>query len=144
MTFTDRPPGDSPAAEPVPGEWSPALDTVITTAVVTAAVVPFVQTLVKKAAEDSYDAVRSLLKRAFRDARGKKGAAADPAKQLLIVKGDDPGVQAVLYAKPDMPDSAIAALAELDLDAITRTGRTPDKLQIFWNESSNQWQIDSK
>lgn len=142
MTFVGQLPGDPSATDPGSGEHAQALDTVITTAVVTAAVVPFVQALAKKAAEDSYEAVRSLLKRTFRDARGKKAAAADPPKQLLIVREDDPGTQAILYVKPNMSDAAIEALAELYLDVIANKGRKPDKIQIFWNETSNRWQID--
>lgn len=114
-----------------------ALGTVLTTAVVTAAVVPFVQALAKKAAEDSYDAVRSLLRKAFRAARKN---SAIPARPLLVVKNDDPGLNAVLYAKPDMTDEAIRALADLDLGTITGSA----KVQIFWNERTGSWQIDRK
>ncbi|GGU73363.1 hypothetical protein [Lentzea flava] len=119
-----------------------ALGTMITTAVMTAAIVPFVQELAKRAAQDSYDATRTLLRRLFREARTKSG---DGPGQLLIVKDDDPGAKAVLYAKPDMSDEAIRALAELDLDGLTAKNRKkPDKVRIFWDEAAGRWRVDRK
>lgn len=126
------------------GEPPRALGTVITTAVVTAAVLPFMQGLAKKAAEDSYDAVRSLLRRVFRTARAKNGGAVEAPKPLLIIKNDDPGLKAILYVKPDMTDAAIYALAELDLDGIAGTRGKSEKLQIFWDETAGRWQIERK
>jgi hypothetical protein len=147
MTAADHRPERVDAVEDADAVGSPqALGTVITTAVMTAAVVPFVQAIAKKAAEDSYDAVRSLLRRMFRDARTKNGGAANGATSLLIIENDDPAVQTMLYARPDMSDAAIRALSELDLDDATGKSRRgkPKKVRIFWNETSGQWQIDRK
>lgn len=138
------PEGTDPTTDPSFRELPQALDTVITTAVVTAAVVPFVQAVARKAAEGSYDAVRSLVRRMFLDARARNGGTGNPPKPLLIVKNDDPSLKAILYVKPDMTDAAIRALAELDLDGISDKGGRPARLQIFWNEAGTRWQIDRK
>ncbi|MGW1341925.1 hypothetical protein ACWCOV_12830 [Kribbella sp. NPDC002412] len=117
-----------------------ALETVIITAVVTAAVVPFVQTLVQRAAEDSYDAVRNLLRKRFREARVASKEPAGPVRPLLVVKNDDPGLDVNLYAQPDMDNAAIRALAELDLGAAAH-GRSK-KLRVYWDGQAGRWQID--
>jgi len=130
----DQAPHDLSVEEP-----AEALETVIITAVVTAAVVPFVQTLAQKAAEDSYDAVRSLLRRRFREARVASKEPAGPVRPLLVVKNDDPGLDVNLYAQPDMDDAAIRALAELDLSDAVRGRR---KLRVYWDEQAGRWQID--
>lgn len=113
-----------------------AFDTVLVTAIVTAAVVPFVQTLVTKAAEDSYAAVRSALRRRFREARG-----ADPhdGEPLLIVRNGN----MTLYVRPELTDAAIEALSTVDLAAIAEAARAR-KVQIFFNEVTGRWQIDQR
>lgn len=129
--------------EKVPAEaQSRAFGEVITTAVMTAAVVPFAQSLAKKAAEDSYEAVRSLLRRMFREARAGKDD--DIPNTLLIIQNDDPQLNARLYARPDMSDVAIRGLADLSFDqAITGADRGKVvKLQVFWNEAAGCWQVN--
>jgi hypothetical protein len=125
------------ANENVPPSGPPqAFDTVLVTAIVTAAVVPFVQALATKAAEDSYAAVRSALRRRFREARGADQPEGEP---LLIIRNGN----LTLYARPEMTDAAIGALASLDLAAITEAART-GQVQIFFNETTGRWQIDQR
>jgi hypothetical protein len=132
--------GDS-ELDDVPELWEEeALETVIITAVVTAAVVPFVQTLVQKAAEDTYDAVRELLRRRYREARVTGKEQAGPARTLLVVRNDDPGLDLNLYAEPEMDDVAIRALLELDLSEATRGRRK--KVRVYWDEHARRWQVD--
>jgi hypothetical protein len=109
-----------------------ALDTVITTAVVTAAVVPFVQGLISRAAEDSYQAVRNVLRRRFAAARGREP---DPgSRPVLVIKDGD----VALFIRPELDDDAIVKLA--DIPGSLPAGR----LQIYWNEAERRWQIDER
>lgn len=127
---------DAPNENVPPSGPPQAFDTVLVTAIVTAAVVPFVQALAAKAAEDSYAAVRSALRRRFREARGADEPEAEP---LLIIRNGN----LTLYARPEMTDAAIEALAGLDLAAITEAART-GQVQIFFNETTGRWQIDQR
>ncbi len=114
-----------------------ALDAVITTAVITAAVVPFVQGLVARAAEDSYQAVRALLRRRFAAARG--GREPDPtSRAVIVVKSGD----VTLYLRPEMDDEAIRGLA--DLPGMLPPGEERGRIQVFWNEAAGRWQIDGR
>jgi hypothetical protein len=138
MDFVERHLSINEGFDPAPHPEDPhALDAVIATAVITAAVVPFVQGLVAKAAEDSYQAVRALLRRRFAAARG--GREPDGAtRAVIIVKSGD----MVLYLRPEMDDDAIRGLAELPRMLPSGEGR--GRIQIFWNEAAGRWQIDEQ
>ena len=66
-----------------------ALGTAILTGVVTAPVLPFVQEMMKKAANDSYSALCAWLKHRFHDdARGEPEAPTDSSVTNLLVAKD--------------------------------------------------------
>ncbi|MEU6780078.1 hypothetical protein ABZ912_12800 [Nonomuraea angiospora] len=143
MTTAERDTGD-PARSAPPQEddglgGSRALGDVIVTAIITAAVVPFVQTLMTKAAEDSYAAARSWLRRQF-----KKGDPEDRGETLLIVKDPDPGVNVTLYLKPDASDEALRALEHVDMDAVAAEAKQDavTKVQVYWDESAGRWRTE--
>jgi hypothetical protein len=109
---------------------------VVATAVVTTAVLPFVQGLVAKAAEDTYVAVREGLRRLFRRSGGRP--AQYFGNELLIVQDPDPSLNLALHLWTDTPPEAIRALAELDL-----TEREPDGSgvrRVFWNQQTKRWE----
>jgi hypothetical protein len=134
---------ESSAPAPGPASAGPggphAVETMITTAVVTAAVVPFLQGLVTKAAEDSYQAVRAALRRRFAQARGAEAEPEATGQPLLIVNGGT----VVLYVRPEMNDEAIRGLAGL-VEVVDAGDPAASKVQIFWNETDGRWQIDRR
>ncbi len=120
-----------------------ALGEVIVTAVVTAAVLPFVQTLAEKAAEDSYTAVRDWIRRQF---RGRGLQPDEPSNALLVVKDPDPDLDLSIYLGPNVSNEAIQALGSLDIDAITHKSKRGKvaKTQIYWDGAAACWRVVHK
>jgi TPR repeat protein len=121
----------------VPSEWG----AIVATAVLTTALVPFVQTLVGKAAEETYTAIRARLRRMFREQRGDASRDGHGG-ELLIVQDSDPGLDLALHLWTDTPHEAIRALADLDLDAGSSGTHPPDRpRRVFWNQARKTWQV---
>jgi tetratricopeptide (TPR) repeat protein len=96
------------------------VETVVVTAVVTAAVLPFLQSLAGKAAED----VHGLLRQMFR--RGRKSRTQprhEGDNQLLII--EDPGTDVDLYVWLNRSPEAMTALASLNLQHFSDTASGP-------------------
>ncbi|MGW6405034.1 hypothetical protein [Streptomyces sp. NPDC055134] len=112
---------------------------IVSTAVVTTALVPFAQTIVTKAVEDTYAGVRVFLSGLFAKHR-PSGERSDPRtrNKLLIIKDPDPRLTLAMHLWSDTPDGAIRALKDLDLDALTG-GDKPRSL--FWNQARGDWQV---
>ena len=129
-TIEDRS-GDTPAYTPegAVGDW----DLILTTAIVTAVVVPFVQTLVTKAAEDTYVAVRAVVRRLISKHRSKESLES----QLIIFQDPDTGIALHLWA--DVSDEAIRALVALDLKNLTVGLTRDDRVHLVWNSVTASW-----
>jgi hypothetical protein len=115
--------------------------TIITTAVITSVLVPFVQTMITKAAEDSYQGLRRHLKACFsRVMMSHETPHRDD--QLLVVRppeGQHPG--AVLQIWTDLPDEAISALSQLLYNL--RTAQPPlrgAECRWYWNGTISRWE----
>jgi hypothetical protein len=123
--------------------------TIVLTAVTTAAVVPFVQAMAAKAAEDSYAGLRRWLVAAFRSVLPPMHKP-DRQDQLLIVSppeqppGQPPAGQpaAVLQVWTDLPDEAITALSQLlhDLRAAGPAGQETER-RWYWNGRNRRWEV---
>lgn len=116
----------------LPTDWG----TVVTTAVVTTAAVPFVKTLAQKAAEDSYAAVRKFIRHLIRTHGQRKreyGAAAHTGPVLLV---HDPNTDTILRLPPDLPDDAIRALTDANLTTPSGTARP---VRLIWDPTKGQW-----
>lgn len=114
------------AARVEAAEWA----TVITTVVVTTGVLPFVQGMITKAAEDTYDGVRGLLRKVAGKRRGREAELAPST--LLVIR--DPDSRLRLHMRTDATDEALAALAALDLDTLPAKGKS-----LRWDEETRQW-----
>jgi len=119
---------------------------VITTALITAAMVPFLQALATKAAEDSYNAVRVLLSRIARRHGAKARRQADQAGTgtgVLLIVGD-PKRNLTLRIRTDATDEALRALAKLDLSSTTPDSQTErsSPLRLEWNPDTHSWRIE--
>lgn len=122
------------------GGGANALGEVITTAVITAAVVPFVQTLLQKAAEDSYAAARAWLRRQFRSGADE---SEQQSRRLLVVRDPDPALDLALFFGPDVPDEAITALERLDVTGATQKPKRGKvaKTHIYWDAATGSWRV---
>ncbi|MGY6021657.1 tetratricopeptide repeat protein [Streptomyces spinosirectus] len=123
---------------------------VIVTAVVTTAVVPFVQSLVAKTADDAYGQARQFIQRLVRRNRatnnGSTGEdtpssppAVDTDAGLAVVQDPDAGISLFLWSNAS--DEALRALSALDMDELTL--RRPDQGQVHlvWHPQSGTWHI---
>ncbi|WP_143264105.1 tetratricopeptide repeat protein [Amycolatopsis kentuckyensis] len=115
----------------------PSWEVVAGAAVLSAAVVPFVKALATKAADDTYDAVRNLLRRIAR--RRLRSPAPD---QLLVV--EDPAVPLTLHIRTQATDEALRALADLDLAAANARRRGKKRVErqvIAYDPQTKSWRI---
>ena len=127
------------------GAAPPGLEVVIVTAVVTAAVVPFVKELATKAADDAYAGVCAWLDRLFAEKRSEPDSSYLVKNHLLIVEDPDPRLNLALHLWTDTPDEAIHALVDLDIDTVVRrSGSEHEKVRglwVYWNQNTRSWQI---
>lgn len=131
----------------------PDLAAVAATALVTTAVVPFIQALISKAAEDAYGQARGLIRRMLR--RNEEPASAaeaiepagvpvgEPAGEegpsLLIADDAEAGI--TLFVWSNASDEALRALSSLDMDELT--ARRPDqgKARLVWHPETGRWHL---
>ena len=128
-----------PATMAAPGQ---AAVTIVLTAVVTAAVVPFVQAMVTKAGEDSYNGLRRWLLEVFGGVLPPRHKP-DGRDQLLIISpSPDRQPAALLQVWTDLPDEAITALSQLLYDMrLTQSTASDTGKRWYWNTSSHRWEL---
>jgi len=102
-------------------------------AVVTAAVVPFIQTIATKAAEETYDAARAVVRQLVRKDKHEADRSTSSSSPLLV---EDPSSRLSLYMATDVSDEAIRALARLDLDAATKAFPDKTRVRLVWNAAA--------
>lgn len=135
------PPSRRPQPTQPAGDVGTAALTALTV-MVTTAVLPFVQALVSKAAEEAYGQARDLIRRLIRRAAGPRDPQAPPAPEgttLAIV--DDPEAGISLHLRADVSDEALQALASFDLAELI--ARKPDqgRVRLVWHPSAHTWRI---
>lgn len=102
---------------------SPATITeILTTAVVTAALVPFVQAIATKAGEDVYRAARRLLPRLL--------PCREERPHVRTIEVVDPDTRTRLRLDVDLPREAVERLAEVDASTVQASDRL-----IYWDRS---------
>ncbi|MFG2754068.1 tetratricopeptide repeat protein [Streptomyces xanthophaeus] len=133
-------------APSLPGSHSAQMAEVALTAVVTTAVLPFVQVLVSKAGEDAYAQARALIRRlplGRRDAMDSESGAVSHSRQqeARFVIVDDPDTGITLYLSSEASDEALRALAAFDLSELT--GRRPDEghVRLIWHQATGTWRV---
>lgn len=127
---------------------------VIVTAVVTTALVPFVQALVSKTADDAYGHARQFIQRLVRRNRttssdgndsdadvtpSSSPPAVDASASLAIVQDPDAGISLVLWSNAS--DEALRALSSLDLDELTLRRPDQGRVHLVWHPASRTWHI---
>lgn len=101
---------------------------IITTAVVTAALVPFVQAIAAKAGEDVYRAVRRLLPRLL--------PSREERPHVQTIEVVDPDTRTRLRLDVDLPADAVERLAEVDEHAVQASDRL-----IYWDRERRRWTV---
>jgi hypothetical protein len=119
-------------------DWAP----IVTTAIITTAVVPFVQTIVTKAAEDSYAAAKALLRRLLRQQAGStqqsQGTRGGPH---VVVMVKDPHLDITVELQPTLSDEALRALARLDIEQLaSRAKRGP--IRVSFDPATGAWEVE--
>ncbi|MGQ5638972.1 MULTISPECIES: tetratricopeptide repeat protein [unclassified Streptomyces] len=114
-----------------------ATGTVVETAVVATAVIPFVQALVSKAAEDAYGQARALVQRML----GRSSTQSEATNGATLLIADDPDAHITLCLWSDVTDEALRALASLDLDELTAQRPDRGRIRLVWNPAASRWQI---
>lgn len=109
------------------------LSEVVTTAVLTGALVPFLQRMVSKAGEDSYEAARAMIQRWAPMLR----RSPPPPPENQPEHGGMEGV--VVRISADTSNEALRQLTALDLPAVRQT--MGGALEVSWDEYLREWKI---
>ncbi|MFF1292633.1 MULTISPECIES: hypothetical protein [unclassified Streptomyces] len=131
-------PADLQHAEPPPpllrGDPTP---TIVATAVVTTALVPFIQTLATKAAEEAYGAARSLISRLLHS--DQRATAPPPSGPVFYVLQDPQSGTHLELRTGRLDDEALHALTLTDLEALAAPDPAGGTVTIRWDDSVGLW-----
>ncbi|WP_406445446.1 hypothetical protein OHB00_49645 [Streptomyces sp. NBC_00631] len=129
-------------------QGAPEHAVVVVTAVVTTAVVPFLQAVTAKIAEDAYGQVRQLVRRLLRrngrsSDRNEAASPSAPAEGaepgLAILQDPDAGITLFLWSNAS--DEALRALSSLDLAELTLHRPGQGQVHLVWHPASGTWHI---
>ncbi|MEU9287743.1 hypothetical protein AB0D57_24310 [Streptomyces sp. NPDC048275] len=130
-------PVDLQHAEPPPPVFRGDAPTIVVTAVVTTALVPFIQALATKAAEEAYGAARSLISRLLhRDQRATN--TPPPGPVLHVLRDSQSGTRLELSADR-LDDEALHALTLADLEALAAPDPAGKTVTIRWDNEVGLW-----
>ncbi|MFF7161749.1 tetratricopeptide repeat protein [Streptomyces sp. NPDC008086] len=104
-------------------DWS----TMAMTMIATAAVIPFLQTIMAKAGEDGYAAIRSAIQR-LSGSQENLRAEPDDAKNVII------------HMPVSVSDDALRRLMSLDLAALMRTSNA-GAIEVSWDDDQQEWTV---
>lgn len=108
------------------GQGSADWGTMVMTMVATAAVIPFLQTIMAKAGEDGYGAVRSAILHISR--REVEPAEPDGQKNVII------------HLPVNVPDDALRRLVSMDLAALMRASNAT-AIEVSWDNDQQEWKV---
>lgn len=109
---------------------------IVITALATTAVVPFLQTLVTKTAEDAYPHIRALIARLF-NRNSRPGPYDSSPHRLLLVQDDVKAIELFLWA--DVSDDALRALGELNLSELMTLPVNDEGVRLAWDAGRGKW-----
>ncbi|WP_405792878.1 hypothetical protein [Streptomyces sp. NBC_01506] len=132
--------GEGSSAPPAREGTAHALGEIVATAVVTSALVPFLQTLAQKAAEETHAAVRVWLRDVFSKAKNKRIPPGEHHGELLVVE-ENPRLK--IYLPTNASDEALRALEQLDIaEQVAAQEGAVAKVRIYWDERTRAWRTD--
>jgi len=131
-------PVDLQHTEPLPPQVrGEPTHTIVATAVVTTALVPFVQTLAAKAAEQAYGAARSLIGRLLHT--HQPPTTAPPAGPVFYVLHDPRSGTRLELRSARLDDEALNALTLTDLEALAAPDPGGRTVTIRWDNTVGLW-----
>ncbi|WP_234341019.1 hypothetical protein [Streptomyces sp. NRRL S-1813] len=128
------------APEPEPSELEPrvgGLPDAVTTAVVTAAVMPFLQAVASQAAGDAYAKSRALINRVL-DRGGSDDASLCQGPALHIVHDPQTGTRLELRGG-ELSDEALHMLTLADLDTLSAPDPQGRTVTVYWDREVGLW-----
>jgi tetratricopeptide (TPR) repeat protein len=140
-----RRPGPRDSNLPVPA-GGPTVATIVMTATITSAVVPFIQALAAEAAKDAYRGAKSLIRRLC---RRQDGSAAQPGDDraddneevIYLLRVRDPELRITLHIRSDTPTKAIEALQGVEVADLVEERDAADPAQLFWDAQRRSWRV---
>ncbi|MGH3357290.1 MAG: tetratricopeptide repeat protein, partial [Nocardioidaceae bacterium] len=122
----------------LPVHGGPAVETMVMTATITSAVVPFIQTLAAEAAKDAYRGTKSLIRRLC---RRQDPPVADDEDVTYLLRVRDPELRITLHIRSDTPAEAIEALQGVELANLVEDRDAADPAQLFWDAQRGAWRV---
>lgn len=139
-----RRPGARDPDLPVSAVGGPAVDTIVMTATITSAVVPFIQSLATEAAKDAYRGAKTLIRRLCRrqDGTESEDAHADDTEDVAyLLRVRDPELRITLHIRSDTPTEAIEALQAVEVASLVEERDAADPAQLFWDAQRGSWRV---
>lgn len=100
----------------------------------TAAVLPFLQSIAAQAGQQAFEVARATTRRMI----GRKGAPQiHSGMTQIFVEETAAGLRFSVPAS--LPDAALAALVATDLEALAMPAEKGRTVTIYWDEESEQW-----
>ncbi|MFD0068375.1 hypothetical protein [Streptomyces sp. NPDC056690] len=106
-----------------------SIESLVTTVVITAAAIPFLQTVMAKAGENGYNAARQAVRRLS----GRQQVPLPPA-------ADDDMSSVILHVPLNVPDDALRRLANMDLAALRRASDA-QVIEVSWDDAQQEWKV---
>lgn len=102
---------------------------------VTAAVLPFIQSLAAQAGQRAFEAARATTRRVI--SRYADDAPVIHRRAQVVVEETAAGLRFIV--PPRLPDAALAALASTDLEALAAPDEANGIVNIYWDEETKGW-----
>jgi hypothetical protein len=129
----------TPSLRP-PQAPGPGTTDVIVTAILTAAILPFIQTIASKAAESSYYATRNLiLNLMHRGGNIQIERSAGRSAEICIIRDPKNGVTFEMKDDQFLSDEALDKLIETDLESLAAPDPSGKPVTIRWDDSKYMW-----
>ncbi len=121
----------------------PTLATVVMTATITSAVVPFIQSLAAEAAKDVYHGAKALIRRLYqrRDGAAHPEDDQDDEDVTYLLRVRDPELRIMLHVRSDIPAEAVAALQGVEVADLAEERDAADPAQLFWDATRGSWRV---
>ncbi|MEV7890406.1 hypothetical protein ACWD3I_24385 [Streptomyces sp. NPDC002817] len=131
-------PADLQHVEPPPPQFrGEPTHTIVATAVVTTALVPFIQALATKAAEEAYGAARSLISRLLHS--DQRATTPPPSGPVFYVLQDPQSGTHLELRTGRLDDEALHALTLTDLETLAAPDPAGGTVTIRWDDSVGLW-----
>lgn len=102
---------------------------------VTAAVLPFLQSIAAQAGQQAFEVARATTRRLI----GRKDEAPQVHSGLTQIFVEETTAGLRFSVPTHLPDTALAALAATDLEALAMPAEKGHTVTIYWDEGAEQW-----